>query len=240
MKYFRPVFKWFPGPPIEGDHLYALPNVECPVCKDSKSGAGITYPWIDAESIFETKHFNRMRVDIKSGKTAGDRSRNSSWGEYKEDSKILREKLRFNQPLPPGVRFGIYCGKVIAPPKDLALDCPSQLFANRSVVEQLNKEGFELKMFDTQLTSKQGTRDYVELWAPPMGWSVGVTYCTECQRSDLGGTQIPVLRCESIPAEPHLFRLIDAPKFIIFSETLVNAIRKDSFTVMEFKEVSVE
>ena len=234
MKYFRPTWTWFPEPTIEGDHHYALPLVECPICKNSKSESGLTYPWINLESIFEAQALRRMRT-TKSGGAAGDKD--CSWEEYKSYWQVIREKIGAEYQLPPGVRFGEFFGKVFDPPENFVLTAPCCVLANRSVVKQLMKDGFSLKTFDTKLKSKKEKYDYVELWAPTMGWAAEVKYCKECERGDIGGTKVPIMRGESIPSDAHLFRLKDALNFIIFSEALVDTILETGFTGIKFTEI---
>jgi len=171
----------------------------------------------------------------KGGGTVSDKD--CSWEEYKNYRQVIREKAGAGHPLPPGVRFGEFFGKVHDPPENFVLTDPTRVLVNRSVVNQLIKDGFSLQTFDVKLESKKETCDYVELWAPLIGWATGVKYCKECERGDIGGTKTPVIRGETIPSDAHLFRLKDAVNFIIFSEALVNTIRETGFTGIKFTEI---
>ena len=235
MKYFRALFSWEPEPAIEGDHSYALPLVECPFCKNSRAVSGLSYPWIIPESIFDTKELGRMKT-TKSGGAAGDKD--CSWEEFKKYSQKLASKVGNDYLLAPGARIGQFAGKVFDTPDNFVMPAYNTILVNRSVASQLFKDGFELKTFDIKLESKKGVYDFVELWAPPIGWSAGVKFCPECLRGDLGGTKIPTIRCDTIPSDIHLFRLQDCPNYIIFSESLVNTILETGFTGLKFKELS--
>lgn len=234
MKYFRPAWPWFPEPPIEGEYGFGLPLVECPTCKNSKSASGLSYPWIDVETIFDNKAIRRITAKKNRGVVA---DKDCSWEEYKNYAQEIRKKTNANYPLPPGVRFGPFLGEVYDPPENFVLADPCRVLASRAVIKQLARDGFVLKTFDVKLKSKLGTYDYVELRGPTIGWSVGIKYCTECERGDIGGTMVPVLRHETIPPDIHLFRPKDALNFIVFSEALVNVIMETGFTGIKFKEL---
>lgn len=226
---FRPT----PTYSIEARHRWALPGVDCPVCGETWSNVGLSYPAFDLSSLPNVKQYEKARavpLDV--------------WNRLREAVKPV---VPAGTLLEPGATFGPLVGTAQGQFGDFAWLSKWRLFLQKSTLSRLESAGIHsLVTVPTQLTARgEPVPELLELHIEPGAWLVHgereVEPCSGCGRREFSRTsgQPLVIDRATVPAGRLLFRLRDLSTHIIATQEFRDAVASFQFSNIKFENIEV-
>ena len=218
---------------IEGRHEWKLPGVRCTSCGNTWTTVGLEYPGVDLSEMETAKLYISGVVPVD---------------QFEELRKGLVTYLRREMCLRPGTSLGPYHGKGSGVFPDLGFSHPWTMFMKESALSALKQSGLSLFGVLARLKVK-GKRsiDLLELQVEPYGRLAksslppeGVPTCAGCGRRGFEVPEMFAVEKESLPKDVDLFRLADAPAYILGTDRFVEVVKKLRLTGAVFEPVNVD
>ncbi len=207
---------------VEAVPKWGLPGIRnCPTCKATWGGGGVSYPSVDLTPVLSLADFETARPETIE--------------EYERMCELVRPLLPPGALLSPGYEFGPQFGKAQGRFGPFVMNYPWILLVQRESLEKLQAEGLRgLKGCRTELRFRQrNAPELLELEILPVGHvhpdCLPPGTPPPCPRCGRLGAPLPddlILDAATLPSHVDLFRLADYSQAIVCTERFVDACKR--------------
>jgi uncharacterized double-CXXCG motif protein len=216
---------------ISASHMWSLPGIDCPYCGDIWVSTGLAYPTVETPELKPT------------GKSTGA----VPLQEFRKLTDSIKDRLSPTQLLKACAEFGPLIGNAIGRVGDFAWVHSWYLLIREERLSQLEQIGFKSpKTSVPDLLFQRESATLLEFEIEPLAsWDIkslkNAYECRECGffRDGLPGNRFPSVLRSSLPEHADLFRVKQAPAFILCNEYFVEKVRRLKMSNIKFKKMRV-
>jgi uncharacterized double-CXXCG motif protein len=212
---------------VDACHLWSLPGVQCPTCKQTWATTGPAFPRVDLTGWPAEREYRKPRaVPLE---------------EYQRLRGQLQARVNLPWPLSPGTALGPLKGRIRAKHTAAFVWQNSwTLLATTAAVQALDRRGCPLPAVTGTRLSGPVASDLLEIECIPTGTlhvQPGVATCSACGRQGVSWPRRVQLVRDTLPAGLPVFRVQNFTTMMVASRAFIEAVATAGLTGIVAKPV---